>query len=487
LIKLYNVYGRELQEFVPIKKGEVKIYTCGPTVWNYSHIGNFRTFLFEDLLRRYLKYKGYKVTQVMNITDVDDRIIKMCREKKTSLKEFTKPYTRAFFQDLDFLGIERAEFYPRATDHIDEMVAIIQRLLDKGFAYKSDDDSIYFKISTFPNYGKLSGLKLDELKTGARVRQDDYDKASAQDFALWKAWDDNDGEIFWETTLGKGRPGWHIECSAMSMKYLGEHFDIHTGGVDNIFPHHENEIAQSEAYTGKKFVNYWLEAEHLLMNNVKMAKRLGNFVTIRELREGGISGRALRFFLLKGQYRTQLNFTDQSLEQAESSVRRINEFVLRLEEVANDNAGLADSKTPLDSSETIKKLVSKARVDYVNFLDDDLDTPRALAVVFEFIARGNKLLDAGHVNAVEAREMLDFMLRDFDSLFAVVTPGSGADMQGISDEIKRMLEERALARKEKNWKLADEIRSRLLEAGIEVQDTPQGQKWRRFIRPPAGR
>jgi cysteinyl-tRNA synthetase len=480
LIKFFNVYSRELQEFVPIADREVRMYTCGPTVWNYPHIGNYRTFLFEDLLRRYLKFRGYKVTQVMNITDVDDRIIKMCRENKIGLKEFTVPYTKAFFEDLDFLKIERAEYYPKATDHIKEMVTIVQGLLDKGFAYKSDDGSIYFSISKFPNYGKLSGLKLGELKAGARVRQDDYDKNSAQDFALWKARDENDGEIFWETSLGKGRPGWHIECSAMSMKFLGEHFDIHTGGVDNMFPHHENEIAQSEAYTGKKFVNYWLEGEHLLMNYVKMAKRLGNFVTVRELRERGISGIALRYFLLSGQYRTQLSFTEQSLEQAEASIRRINDFVERLQELLDSKRVEGFEKSPGSSSDLVEKLVSKTRRDYVNCLDNDLDTPRALAAVFEFISQGNKFLGADQVKQNDAKAMLDFMLKDFDSVFAVV--GRIADVDAsLSDEVKKLLEDRVVARREKNWKLADEIREKLVESGIEVQDTPQGQRWRKTL------
>jgi cysteinyl-tRNA synthetase len=476
LIKFFNAYGRELQEFVPIADREVKMYTCGPTVWNYPHIGNYRTFVFEDLLRRFLEYRGYKVIQVMNITDVDDRIIKMCRENKVGLKEFTDPFANAFFEDLDFLKVQRAEYYPRATDHIAEMVAIVEGLLKKGVAYRSDDGSIYYRISKFPNYGKLSGLKLGELKAGARVRQDDYDKDSAQDFALWKAWDENDGTIFWETSLGKGRPGWHIECSAMSMKYLGEHFDIHTGGVDNIFPHHENEIAQSEAYTGRRFVNYWLEAEHLLMNSVKMAKRLGNFVTVRELRDKGVSGVALRLFLLSGQYRTQLNYNEQSLEQASASVRRINEFVSRLEEVSPSKRREDAMKAGAPSRE-VEKLISKTREDYISSLGNDLDTPRALASVFEFITDGNKLLDANQVRQRDARAMLDFMLKDFDSIFAVVIRAT--DEASLSEEIKKMLEDRATARSQKNWKLADSIREELLESGIEVQDTPQGQKWRK--------
>ncbi len=451
------------------------MYTCGPTIWNYPHIGNYRTFLFEDLLRRYLEYRVYKVTQVMNLTDVDDRIIKICKEKNLGLKEFTDPYAKAFFEDLDFLRVKRADYYPKATDHIPEMVKIIEELLAKGFAYKSDDGSIYFKISKFPAYGRLSGLKITELKPGARVRQDDYDKDSAQDFALWKAWDANDGKIYWDTPLGRGRPGWHIECSAMSMKYLGDHFDIHTGGVDNIFPHHENEIAQSEAYTGKKFANYWLEAEHLLILDQKMAKRLGNFITVRQLRDRGVDGAALRFFLLSGQYRTQLNFTDHSLEQAAASVRRINEFVFRLRELLEskdiENAGEK-------SSTSAGNLVSNTLENYVSALDNDLDTPRALAAVFDFITQGNKLLDSKQVSQADIKAMLDFMLEDFDSVFAVVVRASGSE-NILSDEVKKMLEEREIARREKNWKLADSLRVKLLDEGIEVQDTPEGQKWRR--------
>ena len=451
------------------------MYTCGPTIWNYPHIGNYRTFLFEDLLRRYLEYRDCKVTQVMNLTDVDDRIIKICKEKNLGLKEFTDPYAKAFFEDLDFLRVKPADYYPKATDHIPEMIKIIEELLAKGFAYKSDDGSIYFKISKFPAYGRLSGLKITELKPGARVRQDDYDKDSAQDFALWKAWDAKDGKIYWDTPLGRGRPGWHIECSAMSMKYLGEHFDIHTGGVDNIFPHHENEIAQSEAYTGKKFANYWLEAEHLLILDQKMAKRLGNFITVRQLRDRGVDGAALRFFLLSGQYRTQLNFTDQSLEQAAASVRRINEFVFRLRELLEskdiENKGEK-------SSASAGNLVSNTRENYVSALDNDLDTPRALAAVFDFITQGNKLLDSKQVSQADVKAMLDFMLEDFDSVFAVVVRASGTE-NILSDEVKKMLEEREIARREKNWKLADSLRVKLVDEGIEVQDTPEGQKWRR--------
>ncbi|MDG6922759.1 MAG: cysteine--tRNA ligase, partial [Nitrososphaerota archaeon] len=449
----------------PINAREVRMYTCGPTVWNYPHIGNYRTFLFEDLLRRFLKYRGYKVTQVMNLTDVDDRIIKVCRENNQDLYEFTERYSKAFFEDLDFLGIERAEFYPRATMHVPEMVRIIEALLAKGFAYRSEDGSIYFSISKFSDYGRLSGLKIGELKAGARVRQDDYTKDAVQDFALWKAWDKDDGNIFWQTSLGKGRPGWHIECTAMSIKYLGERFDIHTGGVDNIFPHHENEIAQSEGFTGKKFVNYWLHSEHLLINEAKMAKRLGNFLTVKDMRDKGIDGETLRFLLLSGHYRAQLNFTEKSLDQASSSVKRMNEFYLRLKEVESTSNG----------SSKVTDLVEKTRVRYITSLENDLDTPSALAVIFEFITEGNKILDQRSFGRNEVNLMLEFMMKDFNYIFGAIKK---VTENVASPEIRSLLKEREEARKNKDWAKSDAVRKRLLELGIEVQDTPQGQKWR---------
>jgi cysteinyl-tRNA synthetase len=470
MIQFANTLGRKLEEFRPLREGEVRMYTCGPTVWNYPHIGNYRTFLFEDLLRRFLEYTGFKVIQVMNLTDVDDRIIKICTENHYDLKEFTEKYAKAFFEDLEFLGVEKAEVYPRATDNIPEMVAIIEGLLKKGIAYRSDDGSIYYSIEKFPSYGELSGIKKDELKVGARVMQDDYDKNSAEDFALWKAWDAQDGDVFWETSLGKGRPGWHIECSAMSMKYLGEEFDIHTGGVDNIFPHHENEIAQSEGYTGKKFVNYWLHSEHLLINEAKMAKRLGNFITVPELRAKGVDGRTLRFLLLSGHYRAQLNFTEQSLEQAAATVKRINEFVTRLDDVMASDQGTMEGP--------IRDLVELARTKYVTAMENDLETPNALAAVFEFITEGNKFLDLGASSSFGIQSMLDFMRRDFDGIFGVLY-AKEKDTQ-LSEKQEAWLKEREAARASKDWARSDELRKKLRGSGIEVQDTQQGQKWRYF-------
>ena len=428
--------------------------------------------MFEDLLKRYLKYRGYKITHVMNLTDVDDRIIKMCNETGEDLKQFTEKYTKAFFEDLDFLHVERADHYPRATDYIKEMVEIISGLLRNGIAYRGEDGSIYYSLSKFPRYGELSGIKKEELKVGARVRVDDYDKESAEDFALWKAWDEKDGKIFWETDLGKGRPGWHIECSAMSMKLLGEYFDIHTGGVDNIFPHHENEMAQSEGFTGKKFVNYWLHSEHLLINDTKMAKRLGNFITVRDLREKGVNGQALRYFLLSGHYRSQLNFAENSLEQAEGSVRRINEFVSRLRDTLDS---FHKRENILSDSEALA-LVENTRARYVAALDNDLDSPSALAAVFELVAEGNRLLDRGNLGRRATESLLQFMEDDFDSIFAVIRSASTETLEEIES---KLVEEREVARKAKDWKTSDRIRNQLLEMGIEVQDTPEGLRWRR--------
>jgi cysteinyl-tRNA synthetase len=476
LIQFTNTLGHKLEQFEPLTEGAVRLYTCGPTVWNYPHIGNYRTFLFEDLLKRYLKYRKFKVTHVMNLTDVDDRIIKMCNDEDVDLKTFTEKYTEAFFEDLDFLRVDRADHYPRATEYIDEMVKIIQGLLDKQIAYRSEDGSIYYSLAKFLNYGELSGIKPSQLKVGARVRVDDYGKDSAEDFALWKAWDEKDGKIFWETLLGKGRPGWHIECSAMSMKLLGEHFDIHTGGVDNIFPHHENEIAQSEGYTGQKFVNYWLHCEHLLINEAKMAKRLGNFVTVRDLREKGMDGQTLRYFLLSGHYRSQLNFAENSLEQAAGAVKRINEFVSRLTDSLDSSKN--DETGPLD--EEVLVLVEETRESYVEALDHDLDVPSALAVVFELVAEGNRLLDRKNLGSGAIQALLDFMKGDFDNLFAVIHPDEAS---ALSDSEAGLLKERSIARSSKDWKRSDELRKELLTSGVEVQDTPEGQKWRKISKP----
>jgi len=364
-LRFKNSYSRQAEEFKPIDEGKVRMYTCGPTVYLFAHIGNFRTFIFEDLLRRYLKYKGYEVTQVMNITDIDDKIIRGCQKEGKALgkalKEFTEPYTKAFFEDIDALGIERVEHYPHATDYINQMVKIVKKLVDNGLAYEVDGN-YYFKISAFKDYGKLAHLDMEGLKPGARVASDEYEKESAPDFALWKAWDEKDGDIFWETDIGKGRPGWHLECSAMSMEILGEHFDIHTGGVDNMFPHHENEIAQSEGATGQKFVNYWMHSEYLIVEGKKMSKSLGNYYTLRDILEKGYSGKAVRYILMATHYRQQLNFTFEGLDAAGNSLERYNDFISNLKDYSGG-----------ESDGSASEIIEKAKSEFENALDDDLN------------------------------------------------------------------------------------------------------------------
>ncbi|MGC9314872.1 MAG: cysteine--tRNA ligase, partial [bacterium] len=371
-IKFKNTLGNRIVEFKPLDDKKVGLYTCGPTVYDYAHIGNYRTYMFEDLLRRWLKYRGYSVTQVMNLTDVDDKTIRESNKQGLSLDDYTAKYKAAFFEDLDTLGIERAEVYPSATEHIDAMVALVKSLLDKGYAYRGADGSIYYSIAKFPEYGKLSGKRIDMNISGARISSDEYEKDQAADFALWKAWDEGDGEVYWETELGKGRPGWHIECSAMSSQYLGTTFDIHTGGEDNIFPHHENEIAQSEAASGEPFVKYWLHSAHLIVEGKKMSKSLGNFYTLRQLLDKGYDPLAVRYVLISTHYRQQLNFTFDGLDGAKSSIDRLREFETMLGALPEGEVNPAASE-----------LLQKARAGFEDSLDDDLNISGALGAVFE--------------------------------------------------------------------------------------------------------
>ena len=372
MLKLYNTLTNTKEEFKPIEEGVVRLYTCGPTVYDYAHIGNFRTFVFQDLLRRYLCYRKYRVLHVMNITDVDDRIIQNARDLGMSLKDYTTKYTEAFFQDSKALHIELPELMPRATGHIKEMVELIKRLEARGYTYHRDG-SIYFSISRFPGYGRLSKTDFSGIQAGARVDTDKYDKDNARDFALWKA--AKEGEDFWETDLGPGRPGWHIECSAMSMKYLGETFDIHVGGIDLVFPHHENEIAQSECATGKPFVHYWVHPEFLIVDGEKMSKSLGNQFTLRDIVAKGHSPELIRFLLLSAHYRKQLNFTADGLKQAQASTQRLEDFILRMKELAVDSAPV----------EAFAGEVAAAREKFTEAMDEDLNTSAALAVVFDFV------------------------------------------------------------------------------------------------------
>jgi len=461
VLKFFNSLGNKMQEFTPLKKGEVTLYTCGPTIYNYPHIGNFRAYVWEDILRRYLEYKDYKVTQVMNYTDVDDKTIKGSIEQKIPLFEYTEKYRLAFHEDLDKLNIKPATIYCAATKHIKEMVELVQKLLDKGIAYKGEDGSIYYSIKKFPEYGKLAGINVEKLKSGARIKQDEYEKEGVGDFALWKAWDENDGPVFWETQLGKGRPGWHIECSAMSTKYLGETIDIHTGGVDNKFPHHENEIAQIEPVTGKQFVKYWMHCAHLMVEGEKMSKSKGNFYTLRDLVEKEkMKPLAIRYTLLNSQYGQPINFTHESVRDSEKTIEGLQNFIERVREIKNTN----------ENSE-VSKIIEESKVGFDNAMDDNLNTPEATKYIFEFVRKINKLIDTNEIGQNNAKEIINYLKKinevlgvlDFTEKFFEVT-----------EEVQKLIDERTNAKKEKNWARADEIRNTLLEQGIILVDNKDG-------------
>jgi cysteinyl-tRNA synthetase len=463
-LKFFNTLSRRLDEFQPLEEGHVRMYTCGPTVYNFAHIGNFRAYLFEDLLRRYLKFRDFQVTQVMNLTDVDDKTIRGANEKKVLLSEYTKKYIDAFFEDLKTLNIEPAEYYPAATDHISDMIQLIRRLFEKGVAYQSDDGSVYFRIEKHKNYGRLARLDLSGLRAGARVAQDEYEKENVADFALWKAWDEKDGDIYWDSPWGRGRPGWHIECSAMSMRYLGESFDIHTGGVDNIFPHHEDEIAQSEAATGKPFAHLWLHCAHLVVDGKKMSKSLGNFFTLRDVLSRGYSGREIRYELMATHYRQTLNFTFEALDAARAALARLNEFTRRLQ----DAAKAGESVTELPS------WAAASRDKFTAALDDDLNISEALAAIFDLVYAGNKALNDQMVPVGEIWAVLA-LLDEWDlALGFIRLPEEKADPEALT-----MLELRQQARACRNWAEADRLRDELAARGWIVQDTPQGPKLKR--------
>src|SRR5262245_17571135 len=405
-IRLHNTLSGKVEPFVPRTPGEVKMYTCGPTVYDFAHIGNFRTFIFQDILRRFLKLRGFKMNHVMNLTDADDRIIANAAAAKVGIRDYTEKYAQAFFDDCKTLNVEAPEHWIRATDHIPEMVQLIERLQKKSFTYDSEG-SIYYRIAKFPQYGKLSKIDLTGIQAGARVDNDRYEKESARDFALWKA--PKPGEHFWETEIGAGRPGWHIECSAMAMTYLGETLDIHTGGIDLAFPHHENEIAQSEGASGKPFSRYWLHAEHLLVEGEKMSKSLGNFYTLRDLFAKGHKPSSLRFALASVPYRRQLNFTFDGLQQAASSVERLRTFSDRLKQ----------GKFPAGSNPAIAGRITKAASDFDAGLSDDLNTAVALAAVFDFVREANIAMDKGEFKQAEVASAQNFLWK-FDQVFAVI-------------------------------------------------------------------
>jgi len=461
MIRFFNTLSSKKENFKPIQPGQVKLYTCGPTVYDFAHIGNFRAYIFEDLLKRFLQLIGYQVVHVMNITDVDDKTIKGAAAEKLALKEYTQKYTDAFFEDIKILNIARADYYPKATEHIPDMVRIIRGLLQKGHAYEKEG-SIYFSLAKFPDYGKLSKIRRHELQSTARIEADEYEKESAQDFALWKK--KKEGEPFWETEIGFGRPGWHIECSAMSTKYLGETFDIHCGGVDNIFPHHENEIAQSEAYFGKKFVNYWLHCHHLIVNGEKMSKSKGNFYTLRDLLGKKIDPLAIRFLLISSHYRKVLNFTFDALDQAQASLQRIKDFVYEL-----SNRSFPDGENP-----KVSKLIKEAREKFMRGLGDDLNISVALTALFELIKTVNILLVQEKIFALDAKHLVSFVYT-LDEVLAVLPAQREA---ALPEKYIRQIQEREKARQEKNFKKADQIRQELLKDGIVLEDTKEGVRWK---------
>ncbi len=448
MLKLYNTLTKKEQNFTPIKKDLVRMYICGPTIYDYAHIGNLRAYIFADVLRRYLKFSGYKVKEVMNLTDVDDKTIRGSQKAKESLRKFTEKYEKAFLEDIKEVNIEKPEVMPRATEHIKEMVSLVKKLLNKGIAYKAND-GIYFSIKKFKDYGKLSGVNVKKLKEGAseRVKKDEYDKENAHDFVLWKFYDKEDGDVFWNTEIGKGRPGWHIECSAMSMKYLGESFDIHVGGIDLIFPHHENEIAQSEASTGKQFVKFWLHNEWILVDGKKMSKSLGNFYRLNDIIERNYSPMDLRYFYLSKSYREQLNFTWENLKNSKNSLERLKNILSNLDKNKKIN----------------KKNVEIALKQFSEVMNDDLNMPKALSFLWD-ILRDSRLNDTEKYH----------LSLEFDRVFGLKL--GEEDKVKIPKEVEKLLKEREKTRKEKNWKMADEIREKIKKLGYSVSDTEEGAK-----------
>lgn len=459
-LRFFNSLGKKIEEFSSIKPGKIEMYTCGPTVYNYGHIGNFRTFVFQDILRRYLKYKGYKITQVMNITDIDDKTIKGAQKERKSLKEYTQKYIKAFFKDLELLNIEKAEYYPKATEHIDEIIKIVNKLIEKGFAYNREG-SVYFDVSKFNEYGKLSGVKNDNTSK-SRIINDEY-KDEVRDFALWKKWDKNDGEIFWEHGIGKGRPGWHIECSAMATKYLGNTFDIHSGGIDLVFPHHENEIAQSEAVNNSVFANYWLHAEHLIVEGEKMSKSLGNIYTIEDIVKKGYTGKTIRYLLCSAHYRTKLNFTEDGLNQAKFSLERFQDFYQRIKISSGKKENFK-----------VKKMCITLQKKFENAMDNDLNVPEALAVIFDFIRDINRLIDSEKSSDINLDIVLNIIIK-LDTVLGFLQ----IEDEELPEKIKELINQREKARFSKDWVTSDRIRDELSKKGIILKDTANGVTWKR--------
>jgi len=465
-VRLFNTLTRSVVEFVPLDPAgkQVGMYCCGPTVYDFGHIGNFRTFVFSDLVRRYLEFRGFNVRHVMNITDVEDKIITRVREAKVPLREYTGKFENAFLEDLKALNCLSPHHLPRATEHIPEMIGIIDKLLQRGIAYRAPDGSVYFSISKYQEagcrYGQLAHIDFEQMRPGERVRSDEYTKDSVADFALWKARVPEDGDVFWPAPWGEGRPGWHIECSAMSMKLLGTSFDLHLGGEDLVFPHHEDEIAQSEGATGKPFVKHWLHGAHLLVEGKKMSKSLGNFFTIRDLLAKGYSGREIRFLLLKGHYRETFNFTIEGLDEARSALGRLDECLGKLQE-------LFDSQSAQPDPSPVQR--------FTEAMDEDLNVSAGWAVVFDWVRDMNRALASGQMNASQAAANLAGWQK-IDSVFAV----SKKQESEAPPEIVKLLDDRQAARKAKDFKRADVLRDELKAKGWVIEDTPKGPRLKRL-------
>jgi cysteinyl-tRNA synthetase len=475
-LRFFSTYSREIEEFEPRdpSAGPIKMYTCGPTVYSRAHIGNFRAYIFEDLLQRHLELRAYKVHRVMNITDVEDKTIRGAREAGVPLQKFTEQFKDAFFEDAQTLRIKGSDEYPAATDqrYIGRMIEMISALISKGLAYQADDKSVYFRINKFPDYGKLAHFDLTQLQSTGRVKHDEYDKEHIGDFALWKAWDEADGDVKWNSPWGAGRPGWHIECSAMSMALLGDQIDIHCGGVDNIFPHHEAEIAQSEGLTGKKFVRYWLHCAHLLVDGQKMAKSLGNFYTVPDVLAKGYTGRELRYALLRVHYRVPLNFTWEGMNEARESLGRIDEWLARLRQIAKSgNVQPASAADGLRRGGRPASNAQRPGTAFEDALDDDLNISAALGFVFESIRQTNRAMDQNELDAASAIAWLDWWKR----INTVLDLEAETDV-AIPDEVEELAHQRENARREKNWKRSDELRERISALGWEVRDTKDGPK-----------
>ena len=460
-LRFFNTYSRQLEDFEPRDpaRRKIDIYTCGPTVYSRAHVGNFRAYIFEDLLQRHLELRGYKVHRVMNITDVDDKTIRGAREAKIPLRKFTEQFKQAFFEDTETLRIKRADEFPAATDqrYIDRMIEMITTLISRGLAYQADDKSVYFRINKFPDYGKLAHFDLTQLQSTGRVKHDEYDKEHIGDFALWKARDEEDGDVGWESPWGRGRPGWHIECSAMATALLGEQIDIHCGGVDNIFPHHEAEIAQTEGVTGKKFVRYWLHCAHLLVDGQKMSKSLGNFYTLPDVLEKGYTGREIRYALMRVHYRAPLNFTWEGMEEARQALTRIDEWLARLRETAAAKVDNSKIEMPLGQQ-------------FEEALDDDLNISAALGFLFESIRETNRAMDQGELDSTSANSWLKWWQR-INNVLNLET-----EIAELPVEIARLAEARAQARLAKDFRKSDELRDKLNALGWEARDTKDGQK-----------